>query len=88
MIKFSAPKNWLTRPIYNKLADEQYIYLDNKSSNILSIIKEDPYITSTEIAQQLSISRKTVSQKIKHLKKEGLIKRIGSDRKGYWEITH
>ncbi len=86
MIKFSAPKSWNTRTIYNKLADEQAIYLDSKSSIILDLIKKDPYITSIEIAQQLSISRKTVSQKIKYLKEEGFIKRIGSDRKGYWEI--
>ena len=35
---------------------------------ILALISEDPAYTSTTIADKLSISRKTVSQRLKELK--------------------
>ena len=52
---------------------------------ILALISEDPAYTSTTIADKLSISRKTVSQRLKELKEKGIIERIGSDRKGYYK---
>ena len=62
--------------------------LDEKSVRILELISEDPAYTSTAIAEKLSLSRKTVSQRLKELKEKGIIERIGSDRKGYWKITN
>lgn len=55
-------------------------------NKILLIITENPYITQKEIIEKLKISRTTVTNNIRILKDENKIKRIGSDRKGYWEI--
>ena len=77
MTKVSIENSYLSPKVTEKVTDNSLI--------ILAIIKTDPFITSTAISQQLNISRKTVADKIKNLKETGKIKRIGSDRKGYWE---
>jgi len=53
---------------------------------ILSVLKATPYITINELAEMLGISQKGVEWQIAKLKKEGRIKRIGSDKGGSWEI--
>ncbi len=54
---------------------------------ILDILQQKPYTTYQELAEQLNVSRKTVSLKIKHLKEKGIIVRAGSDTKGVWQIV-
>ena len=53
---------------------------------ILRLIKENPLITTSEIAEKAGLSPKGVEWNIGKLKKEGRIKRIGPDRGGHWEI--
>jgi ATP-dependent DNA helicase RecG len=52
----------------------------------LEILKENPFVTAKQMAKQMSISPRKVARLIKALKEEGKIVRVGSDRKGYWEI--
>lgn len=49
---------------------------------ILRLIKENPLITTSEIAEKVGFSPKGVEWNIGKLKKEGRIKRIGPDRGG------
>ena len=53
---------------------------------ILSLLKIDPGYTYADLAEKLSISRKTVSARVKSLKEKGVITRIGSDISGYWKV--
>ena len=55
-------------------------------AKILELISNDPAITTSKIAAMLSVTRKTISIHMKNLKKNNVIERIGSDRKGYWKI--
>lgn len=43
-------------------------------------------ITRESIATELSLSIKTIARAINTLKEKKMINRIGSDKKGYWEI--
>ena len=92
MIEFTAPEDRVIRSVTRKVTDrvteKVTDTLDEKSVRILELISEDPAYTSTAIAEKLSLSRKTVSQRLKELKEKGIIERIGSDRKGYWKITN
>ncbi len=74
--------------LMHRVAEKVTDNLDEKSIQILMLISEDPAYTSTAISEKLSISRKTVSQKLKEMKERGIIERIGSDRKGYWKINN
>ncbi len=53
---------------------------------ILNAIKENKNITVIEIAKKSNISRKSVLENISKLKQKNLIRRIGPDKGGYWEI--
>jgi len=52
---------------------------------ILRLIRENPEITTTEIATKSNVSPKGVEWNIAKLKKEGFIKRVGPDKGGHWE---
>lgn len=89
---FTAPEDRIIRSVTRKVTDgvteKVTDRLDEKSIQILALISEDPAYTSTAIAEKLSISRKTVSQRLKEMKEKDIIERIGSDRKGYWKINN
>lgn len=52
----------------------------------INLIRENPFITTTQIASILNRDRKTITRHIKKLKELGILERVGSDRKGYWKI--
>ena len=60
--------------------------LTEKEINVLHLIFENRNLTTSEMAERLGITRQTISSRIKTLKEKKVIKRIGSDTKGYWEI--
>jgi Fic family protein len=53
---------------------------------ILNEIKINPSITQEELATIVGITRKSIIENMKKLQANGLIKRIGSDKNGYWQI--
>ena len=54
--------------------------------NLLELLKINPNITQVELSNKLSVSRRTISTLLAHLKERGKIERVGSDRKGYWKL--
>ncbi|MDY5811191.1 MAG: winged helix-turn-helix domain-containing protein [Treponema sp.] len=56
-------------------------------NSILQLLKENPLISYDDIAKKLGKSRPTVSRKIAELKKQGVIERAGSAKKGSWRIV-
>ena len=53
---------------------------------ILSIISKNPYITQKDISLLLEISLRTVERNVADLREKNKIRRIGSNKNGYWEI--
>ena len=53
---------------------------------ILDIIKNNPNITISKIADVTGKSTKTIQSKLNSLKKQEKIKRVGSNKNGYWQI--
>ena len=76
MVKFKALQS---AKVTEKVTD-----IENR---ILVILREKPYVTYDELANEVGVSRKTISQKIKVLKEKGIITRMGSAKKGYWVIS-
>ena len=54
---------------------------------ILDVIKENPFVTQEELAQIIGLSRKSIIQNMKKLQENGLLKRVGADKNGRWEIV-
>ena len=57
------------------------------SQKILELIKQNPNITTTELADNLKISRRAIAKQIATLKGSNQIRRIGPDKGGHWEIV-
>lgn len=60
---------------------------ETTQEKIIELIKKNPSITQKDMAEKLKITRDGVSYNIKKLKENGIIKRIGSTKKGIWEVT-
>ena len=54
---------------------------------ILDVIKENPFVTQEELAQIFGLSRKSIIQNMKKLQENGLLKRVGADKNGRWEVV-
>jgi len=59
---------------------------EKKFNQTLMLMKETPTLTIAKIAETLNISNRAVEMQIHYLKKEGLLKRVGSRRNGRWEV--
>ena len=90
----------VTIPIYNgsNESSEKDVFGSEKSSErsserkkksserILDLIKNKPTISAAEIEMEIDMSARGVEKQIRKLRKAGIIKRIGADFGGYWEI--
>ena len=56
------------------------------ANRILIAIKADPNITIDDLVISFGKSRSTVLREIRKLKTAGILKRIGSDKSGQWQI--
>jgi predicted HTH transcriptional regulator len=59
---------------------------DTVNDTVFYLIKKNNKITAAEISERLNISLSTAKRKIKELKENGKVERIGSDKTGYWKI--
>lgn len=56
------------------------------SQKILELISASPSITISEIADRLGMTKRGVDKNIKRLKEQGIIRRVGPDKGGHWEV--
>ena len=67
---------------YKKVTEK----VTEKEKFVLSLIENNNNMTIGEIVENMRISRKSVNAYIKQLKEKGLLKRVGPDKGGHWEI--
>jgi len=56
------------------------------SQKIIELIRRDAHITTSEMANIIGIDRRNIARNIKKLQAQGLIRRVGPDKGGHWEI--
>ena len=56
------------------------------SQKIVDLIKERPEITTTEMAEIIGLTRRSIVNITNKLQKEGIIRRVGPDKGGHWEV--
>ncbi len=54
--------------------------------SLQKLLEENPYISTTKVAELLGVSRQTIAVQIAKLKAQGRLRRIGPDKGGYWEV--
>ena len=60
---------------------------EKSSEKIIDIIKQSPKISAKEISIVLGISSRGVEKQIKNLREQGILRRIGPDKGGHWEVV-
>lgn len=70
----------------NATNDTVKLKSDTVNDTVLDLIKQNNKITATEISEKLNISLSTAKRRIKKLKDNDIIERIGSDKTGCWKI--
>ena len=68
----------LVEKVGSKLAENQL--------KILLLIEENPKISKKKMAEMLKISTTAIDKNIIKLKANNLLKRIGPDKGGFWEL--
>lgn len=56
------------------------------SQKILGLLAQDPHLTIRELAERIGITDRAVKKNIAQLQKQGVLRRVGSDRSGHWEV--
>ena len=52
----------------------------------MALLAENSKLSAVSLAERIGISAKAVEKHLSNLKADGIIKRIGPDKGGYWEI--
>ena len=56
------------------------------SGKILEACREKPSVTIPELASVIGITERSVQRNIQKLQKNGLLRRVGGRKEGYWEV--
>ena len=54
---------------------------------IMLAIKKNPFVTAFELSEILGISLRKTKENMRKLREAGLIRRIGPDKGGHWEVV-
>lgn len=60
--------------------------LQKTQQKIIELVKEDAYITTQRMADLIGIDRSNIARAIKKLQHQGILRRVGPDKGGHWEI--
>ena len=55
-------------------------------AELISFLKENPSYTYDDLAEKINRTRETVRVNLRKLEKMNLLKRVGADKNGHWEI--
>lgn len=53
---------------------------------IIALISSNPHITTAQMSESLGINRSALSKHIKRMQEDGIIRRVGPDKGGFWEV--
>ena len=60
---------------------------EKSSEKILALMRDNPQMTTLEIAESIGITTRAIEKQIAKLKDKGFIERIGPDRGGHWVVN-
>ncbi|MEQ6122364.1 RNA-binding domain-containing protein [Reichenbachiella sp. MALMAid0571] len=61
--------------------------VNDRRNGILQKMEENKFITREQLADGSNVSVETIKRDIRRLRDQGKLKRIGSDKTGYWEVV-
>jgi ATP-dependent DNA helicase RecG len=73
--------------IAQDVGENDGVKLSKNQKLILQLLSEDKELSLEKLAKKIGITTRSIERNNSQLKEKGLLKRIGSDRTGCWEIT-
>ena len=70
----------------NAGSDLKNLPVNKTCGMILALLKDNPDITYDELALKTGKTRETVRVNLRKLESQNLIRRVGSDKSGHWEV--
>jgi predicted HTH transcriptional regulator len=69
-----------------KLGEKLGVKLGENERRILEILRENKFLIIEEIAKKIGVSTTAIENNISKLKAKGILKHVGPDKNGNWEI--
>ena len=69
-----------------KITQKITVKITVNQQKIIDVIKENPFATQEELSNIVGIARLNINKNMKKLQEQGIIKRIGADKNGHWEV--
>ena len=84
---FGGTSVHIQRKVEKTLPDVETLDITDRQKRIVALLAENPKKTASELAGDLSVTERTALTDLAALQEKHIIKRIGSKKNGYWEIT-
>lgn len=68
------------------LIDSSGVSIVGTDAQIVRLLLQDPTASYEELADTIGVSRATITRRIRSLRARGVLHRIGSRKKGHWEV--
>ena len=73
--------------VYDKKVGEKVgEKLSENQKQIIQFLKENKFISIKDLSINVGIAEKNIENNLAKLKEKGLLRRVGADKGGYWEI--
>ena len=69
-----------------KTTEKNYKTTEKTTEKIIRLMRENPHITNKELADACGITEDGVYWNTKKLRKNNIIRRVGGDKGGHWEV--
>ena len=76
----------VTEKVASKVASKVVRKVTGKAADILREMAKNPNVTIAELTIIISMSNAGVRKIIGQMKSDGLIRRVGPDKGGHWEV--
>ena len=78
----------------NKMSNKEFERMENNiaettqktTQKIIELIRNYPEITTEELSEKCGVTKDGIKWQLKKLKSQGIIRRVGPDKGGHWEI--
>lgn len=87
MLEFRIPQLDASDKRPEKVTERVTEKVTENQAIIIREMEKDSFITAVSLAKILGISLRKTKENIKKLQQKGLIRRIGPDKGGHWQIT-
>ncbi len=78
--------NYKNNNFTDNFTDDFTNNFSNIEAKILEFVKDKPTISQSKLAEIIGVSKRTITSNMNNLQKKRILKRIGNNKNGYWEI--